>query len=75
MGNGQREGDLAFLGNKGGLTSSLFDGELGHVFFLGGIMGVVFVARTVGAKCWALTCAIALSDPNTERVGESSGAR
>jgi hypothetical protein len=44
---------LPFLAAKPTLASLSFDG--GRVFFLAGIMGVVFIARMVGAKCWALT--------------------
>jgi hypothetical protein len=50
------EGYLAFLDNKEARASSSFDGGLGQVLFLGVIVGVVFVAQTVAAKCWALTC-------------------
>lgn len=40
-----------FLEARAAQASLSFDGELGRVFFLGGIVGVVFVARMVDAKC------------------------
>jgi hypothetical protein len=55
------EGKLAFLAARAALASSSFSGDMGWVLFLGGIVGVVFVAQMVGAKCRALTCAGALS--------------
>lgn len=44
-----------FLAARAAQVSLSFDGELGQVFFLGGIVGVVFIAGIVGAKCWTLT--------------------
>lgn len=59
---------LHFLAARVALSSSSFGGELGRAFFLGGIVGVVFVAQTMGAKCWVLTrCQV---DPNTQRRWE-----
>lgn len=43
------EATLPFLEARAAQASSSFVGEVGHVFFLGGIMGVLFVARMVGA--------------------------
>jgi hypothetical protein len=52
---------LPFLAARTTLASSSFGGGLGRVFFLGGIVGVVFVARTLGTKCWAQIRVDALS--------------
>lgn len=50
-----------FLAARAALASSSFSGELSRVVFLGGIVGIVFIAEMVGAKCWALTHAHMLS--------------
>jgi hypothetical protein len=52
------ESDFGFfgVGNEGFLHGLVLGEELALVFtFLGVIMGLVFEAQVVGAKCWDLT--------------------
>jgi hypothetical protein len=56
---------LPFLATRVVLASSSFGGELGRLSFLGGIVGIVFVAQMVGAKCLVLTHGHV--GPNTQR--------
>lgn len=44
---------LPFLVERATLAASSSDGQPARVFFLGGIMGLVFIAQTMGVKCWA----------------------
>lgn len=46
------EGSIAFLAARVSLATSSSVAELARVVFLGGIEGLVFVARIVRAKCW-----------------------
>jgi hypothetical protein len=43
---------MPFLVARAALTTSSSGGGLAWVFFLGGIVGLVFVAQTVCTKCW-----------------------
>lgn len=45
-------GYVAFLVARAALASLSSAGELARVLFLGGIVGLVFVAKMVCAKCW-----------------------
>lgn len=48
------EGSIAFLAARVALATSSSVAELPRVVFLGGIVGLVFVARIVRAKYWVL---------------------
>jgi hypothetical protein len=46
---------LTFLAARAVPASSSLASELARLFFLGGIMGLVFIAQMVGVKCWVPT--------------------
>jgi hypothetical protein len=46
------EGHLALSVARAALAPSSFAGELARVFFLGGIIELIFVAQTMDDKCW-----------------------
>jgi hypothetical protein len=63
-----REGLAFFLASSAAFAASSMDGAAFELARLGAIAGCLFVARTVGAKCWDLLFWASRSNGEVERV-------